>query len=601
MKNEMRESKLSASTFNNIKRIFNILFLYNKWFLIGLILLSILTSIITIITTLLTQELINAIQLNNTSGGFITQILVFYLLMKFILIVSNNINNYLFTKYNDYLMMKLNILFQEKTGKLDFCDFENSIIYDMLQRAEQQIGVRPIALVKDVVSIISSIVSFVGSLIILTNWQIWSLLGFVLLPIFSYKYFAIINKYEYETVFKRTKIERKSWYIIYLLIKDYYVKEVRMLGITDYLINKLSKIKAIIYKQNNTFNRNRLKFNMIYQISNFIFSSCVVSYAIYETVLGKIFVGNLLTYINMTNRLETSITSITSSLFSMYTNSMYCEYILNFFDYIDSKTVNNNEKTKIKYINNIELKSVSFKYPNTQQYALKNISLKLNNKNIYALVGENGSGKTTLIKILCGIYSTYEGEILVDGVNLKNIDIESYQKALSVIFQDYNNYEFSIKENIGLGDLNNIDDLEKIKYTSELSGADCFIKKLKNNYNQQVGTWFENGVQLSGGQWQKLAISRCIFRDVGVYIFDEPTASLDPSAEYLFFKNFLNNFKEKMTIFVTHRFTNAVLANKIIVLKDGEIVESGTHQTLVENDNEYARLYKIQLGKLDYN
>lgn len=593
--------EVSSKTIKNCIDIFKLLFRYDKKFLIGLVILSIITSIIPISTTLLTQELVNAIQIGDTNKNFIFQILIMYLSMKLILIICSNLFNYLYTRYNDYLYVKLNVLFQKKTSKLELFDFENSIIYDMLQRAEQQIGIRPIALVKDILSLISAIVSFIGSLIILTKWQAWALIGFIILPIFSYKYFATINRYEYETVFKRTKLERKSWYIIYLLIKDYYVKEVKMLGITDYLINEFTKIKNIIYKQNNIFNANRLKFNIFYQISNFIFSSSVVVYAIYESTIGKIFVGNLLTYINMTNKLENSITSITSNLFSIYTNSMYCEYILNYFRYIDTKeNEKSREKIKIDYINNIEFKHVSFIYPGTQKYVLKDISFKLTKDNIYALVGENGSGKTTLIKILCGLYKTYEGDILIDGTELRKIDIQSYQRALSVTFQDYNNYEFTIKDNIDFGDINYKDDLKKIKYASELSGADVFIKKLNEDYNQQVGNWFENGVQLSGGQWQKLAISRCIFRDVGVYIFDEPTASLDPSAEYVFFNNFLKNFKNKLTIFVTHRFTNAVLANNIIVLKNGEIVESGNHQKLMANDNEYARLYKIQLGEVEY-
>ena len=229
------------------------------------------------------------------------------------------------------------------------------------------------------------------------------------------------------------------------------------------------------------------------------------------------------------------------------------------------------------------------------------MNLKFSKGKIYALVGENGSGKTTLIKIISGLYKNYEGTILVNGIDLNKLNLESYQNALSIVFQDYNNYEFTVKENITLGDINEFNNIEQMKRAGKLSGADFFIDKLPNKYFQQVGTWFDNGIQLSGGQWQKLAISRCLFRNASIYIFDEPTASLDPSSEYVFFGNLMSNIKSAITLFVTHRFTNAELADQIIVLKNGQIVEEGSHEELINLNKEYARLYKIQLGQMKYS
>ena len=591
---------LNKKIIKNIFRILQILLIFNRWFIIGLIILSFITSLLPIVSTLLTQELINILQINSQNVKMMIIVLSLYLSIKILLLICNALTKYLSSRYSDYLMMQLNILFQDKCAKLDFCDFENSVIYDMLQRAEQQIGVRPFALLNDLLAIFSSVLSFFGSLVILTQWQIWAVIGFVILPIFSYKYYAAINKLEYNTVYKRAKEERKSWYYAHLLIKDYFIKEVRLLGITKYLINKFANIKLNIYKENVMLSNNRLKFNLMYQIANFIFSSFIIVYAVFETLVGRILVGNFLTYINITNRLETSITSITSACFSLYTNSMYCEYILTFFDFVDSKNnTKENKSIKIKEIDKIELKNISFKYPNTNVYALKDINITFEPNKIYTLVGENGSGKTTLIKILSGLYTNYEGDIFVNGINLKNIDLTYFQKVLSVTFQDYNNYEFAISENIKLGDITN-NEIKDIIFASRLSGADKFINKLPHKYNQQVGTWFENGIQLSGGQWQKLAISRGLFRKASVYIFDEPTSSLDPSSEYLFFSNLLTQIADKITIFVTHRFVNAKLADQIIVLKNGKNVENGTHEQLMKLNGEYCRLYKIQLGQLEY-
>ena len=189
------------------------------------------------------------------------------------------------------------------------------------------------------------------------------------------------------------------------------------------------------------------------------------------------------------------------------------------------------------------------------------------------LTGYMGAGKTTLIKILTGLYTDYEGTVLVNDIDLRKIDMKDYQNKISTVFQDYNNYEFDAKNNIGVGDITQINNKEKIIKAAKLTGADDIIQTLPNKYDQQLGNWFSGGIQLSGGQWQKIAIARSLIRCASMYILDEPTAALDPSAEYSFFKNFRNNILDKIGIFVTHRFSNVKIADNIFVLKDGKLIE----------------------------
>lgn len=195
---------------------------------------------------------------------------------------------------------------------------------------------------------------------------------------------------------------------------------------------------------------------------------------------------------------------------------------------------------------------------------------------------------------MSGQYTGFEGEVLIDGININEINKKDLFKQMNVLFQDFNKFQFTVKDNIGFGNLERLNDLDKIKECASISGADEFIDKYEKKYDQRIGSWFSEGVQLSGGEWQKLGISRLFMKNGDCYILDEPTASLDPLSEYEFFLKIKNNLKNKIGIFVTHRFTNAKFANKIIVLDNGEIVESGTHEELIKNNGLYSKIFKVQ-------
>ncbi|EBF5282289.1 ATP-binding cassette domain-containing protein, partial [Listeria monocytogenes] len=235
-----------------------------------------------------------------------------------------------------------------------------------------------------------------------------------------------------------------------------------------------------------------------------------------------------------------------------------------------------------------------FKYPTKNKYALENINLKLERGKRFTIVGQNGSGKSTLAKLILGFYSNYEGEILINGISLRNIDMKSYRKANSAVFQDFVNYHFSIKENISISNIKRSHETEAIKHAATESGANDFIQTLDNKYDQQLGYWFEDGIQLSGGEWQKLAIARAFFKDADVIVMDEPAAALDAIAENNMYKNFSEMTEEKIGIFITHRIKKFDFVSEIIVLKDGKIIGNGKHIDLVESNDVYKDLYYVQ-------
>lgn len=575
---------------DRIKFIFKLIKDLKLSLLIVCLFLCVINVILPYITMINTQEIINRIQIG-LSIRLILKRLIIFLILGILYIISSNLYNFLILKYKEYLYLELNKKFLDNSLKFNLKDFENPEVYNIIQRAEQEIGIRPYNIIISLLSIISQSVNLISAFLILTKWHLTLIIGFILLASFASKYFISISKNEYDILMNRTNYERKSWYISHLLIKDEYIKEVRLFGLSKYLIQQFIELRSRFFKENVDVLKRQYIFSEIYQLMNYVISFFIIFLAIYESTQGILLVGTAMTYINTSSKIENAIQNIVSNIFGIYKDSLYIDNIKKYFNYESNKFYGN--KT-LKNITTIEFVNVSFKYPNREVYAIRNTSFKIKKGEILAIVGENGSGKTTIIKLLNGLYDEYEGNILINGIEIREIDKKSLRNCLATLFQDYNKYQFTIKENIGFGSIDNLDDIEKIKYSAKKGGADQFINCLPNNYTQQVGYWFEGGTQLSGGQWQKLGLSRLFMKNADCLILDEPTASLDPFSELEIFKQLYQNSNEKINIIITHRFINTVFANKIIVLKNGEIIEKGKHDELLKQDGFYKDMFDIQ-------
>ena len=582
---------------DRIKFIFKLIKDLKLSLLIVCLFLCVINVILPYITMINTQEIINRIQIG-LSIRLILKRLIIFLILGILYIISSNLYNFLILKYKEYLYLELNKKFLDNSLKFNLKDFENPEVYNIIQRAEQEIGIRPYNIIISLLSIISQSVNLISAFLILTKWHLTIIIGFILLASFASKYFISISKNEYDILMNRTNYERKSWYISHLLIKDEYIKEVRLFGLSKYLIQQFIELRSRFFKENVDVLKRQYIFSEIYQLMNYVISFFIIFLAIYESTHGILLVGTAMTYINTSSKIENAIQNIVSNIFGIYKDSLYIDNIKKYFNYESNKFYGN--KT-LKNITTIEFVNVSFKYPNREVYAIRNTSFKIKKGEILAIVGENGSGKTTIIKLLNGLYDEYEGNILINGIEIREIDKKSLRNCLATLFQDYNKYQFTIKENIGFGSIDNLDDIEKIKYSAKKGGADQFINCLPNNYTQQVGYWFEGGTQLSGGQWQKLGLSRLFMKNADCLILDEPTASLDPFSELEIFKQLYQNSNEKINIIITHRFINTVFANKIIVLKNGEIIEKGKHDELLKQDGFYKDMFDIQSRGITLN
>jgi ATP-binding cassette subfamily B protein len=252
-------------------------------------------------------------------------------------------------------------------------------------------------------------------------------------------------------------------------------------------------------------------------------------------------------------------------------------------------------KIKLESLEKIELKNVSFKYPLTEKIIIKNLNFCIRKGEKIGLVGKNGSGKTTLIKLICGLYRPTEGEILVNEIPIDQYEWESYWRRIGIIFQDYVRFNLSARENIGFGNVEQIDNLPAIRKAAQQAGIDSLIDSLEHKYENYLGRVFMDGRQLSGGEWQKIALSRAYFRDADLTIMDEPTAFLDPLAEFEVFRVFYDAQEKKASIVISHRFSNVKLADKIYVMENGEVIEAGSHRQLMTKGGTYFHLFKQQI------
>lgn len=579
---------------DNTIYILKIIMQYKKKYLILIVLFSVLQAILPFLSLYISQSILNFIQTGVNAVDSYIKYIAMFILINISISISKQLYAHYLNLYRDYLYYELNCLIMNKTNDLSLADYENPEMYNSIQRAEQEIGIRPFNIISTLVGMISSVITLFSSLLILLQWHWFSILGFIVLPFLTFSYFKKISEYEYQTKYNRSTNERKSWYISHLLTKDRFIKEIKLFDLNDYLVERFKDYRFKFHQQNKYIFFKKDSFSLAYQLTNTLISSFLAILAFYEAIMGYILVGNVMTYINVVSKIENAISAIVVSYFSLVQDNMYVENIRMYLTY-ENKTLNNivSEKQKIKEIKKIKIINLSFKYPNSKEKVLDKINLEICAGENFALVGKNGSGKTTLIKILCGLYDNYEGAIYVNDINLRNIEMSSYKKLISAIFQDYNCYEFTAKENISFGDIQNFDDLTRVREAAKISGAEEFISKLPKGINQQLGNWFEEGIQLSGGQWQKVAISRAFMKKSHLLILDEPSASLDPISEYNFYEKIIHEDTGNIKIFITHRFNNAKFTDKIIVMDKGKIVEFGSHESLIKNKQLYYKMYSI--------
>ncbi|MFC3563221.1 ABC transporter ATP-binding protein [Pedobacter jamesrossensis] len=493
----------------------------------------------------------------------------------------------LFSNYTSMRIMK-------HAASLDLDQFEDSVFYDKLERARQQTIGRTV-LLSQVMSQVQDFISMAFLLTGLIAFNPWLIILLLLAIIPSFLGESYFNSKNYALSRSQTPERRELDYVRYLGASDETAKEVKIFGLSDFIIGRFKTLSDKFYADNSKLAVRRSAWGTFFSVLGTLGYYSAYGFIIYNTVQGKTTVGSL-TFLAGSFRQLSSLMETMLSRFTMVSQGAI--YLNDFIEFFEIQPKITKPENALPFPNPIKtgfvFENVGFQYHNTERWANRNLSFELKPGEKLALVGENGAGKTTLVKLLARLYDPTEGRILLDGKDLKTYDLDDLRHNLGIIFQDYIRYQMTFHQNIAVGNIKEIDNEALVKKAAEESLADQLALKLPGAYQQWLGRKFNDGVELSGGEWQKVALARAYMKDAQVLILDEPTAALDARAEYEVFQRFAELTKGKSAVLISHRFSTARLADRILVLDKGTLLESGTHSELLKADGRYAELFKLQ-------
>ena len=492
------------------------------------------------------------------------------------------------------LGQRVNVLILEKALTLNLTHFEDSEFYDKMTQARHQASLRPLSLVTRTFGLIQSALSLVAYSGLLLKFSIGAVAILVM---------AAIPPFIAETRFAgeafrlfrwRSPETRQQHYLETLMAREDYAKEVQLYQLGPTMLQRYHNIFHQLYTEDRDLTIRRGVWGYLLSLLSTATFYAAYAWIVMETILGRISLGDMTMYLTVFRQGQSTFTGALTSIGGMYEDNLYLSNLYEFLEQEVPQPIGQATKG-LRPGDGMRFENVSFTYPGTLKPALKDVSLHLKPGEKLAIVGENGSGKTTLIKLLTRLYIPDSGRILLDGLDLQQWDIDVLRRRIGVIFQDFVRYYFTVGENVGVGDVNHLEDTERWEDASEKGMARPFIELLPQGFATQLGRWFKGGQELSGGQWQKIALSRAFMRTgADILVLDEPTAAMDAEAEVRVFEHFRTITQNQMVVLISHRFSTVRMADTIVVMANGEIIEQGTHQELLQLGRRYARLFTLQ-------
>lgn len=594
-----------GKTLHRLLYIFMLVWEAKPSLLVMMVFMTVFNGVMPVIQALVAGELLNglaeALAIQNAGDiapmSMIAIPLIAMLLCQLIRSLVNNINTIVTRISSEYVTNHIKLKIMNKAKDVDLASFDMPDFYERLENANREAGMRPVHVLNAAFSIVSTLISVISFIIVLCRINWWAPIVVIAISIPS----AIINfhfrKKNFEYMRHRSRDRREMTYSSDMLVNKDVVKEIKLFGLSDFFVNKYKEVFKRYFAGIKKLIVTEGSWNISISIVTTGINFLLLLFFANSVRIGLITqLGDYSVYTGALDSIAMGVASLISTTATIYEGTLFIDNMILFMNE-KKKIVPSIEKpaeVKRHVSHRIEFKNVSFSYPGVDRKVLKNINVTIEAGDTVVLVGLNGAGKTTFIKLLTRLYDPTEGVIELDGRDIREYEPEELYKIYGIIFQDFGKYAFSVSENIKFGDINRESD-EGVKEAAEKSGASEFIGKLPDGYNTPLMKYFEkNGIELSIGQWQKLSIARAFYADSDILILDEPTASLDPVAEQEIFNRFDSLRGGKTTIFVSHRLSSATTASRILVMKDGEIIENGNHAALMARKGEYYTLFSTQ-------
>jgi ATP-binding cassette subfamily B protein len=491
-------------------------------------------------------------------------------------------------------MHHVSVRVMEHAAGLDLLAYEDPAFYDRLERARVQATDR-LYMIQAMGRLIQQVITTITlsvSIMLFSPWLLLLLIVGVIPAFVGETHFAFLG---YAKNFRQTPTRRQLDYLRILGGSKEAAKELKLFGLKDFLTDRFKVLSTRVYEEDVALARRKVTLGSVLSVigTGGYYSAFV--FAVWKTVTGAFSLGTLVFLANAIRDASSNLQQTFSTLSTIADQALFLTDLIAFFDMRPTIRSKPNALPAPRPIRRgFEFRNVSFRYPGSSRLVLNSLNFHLRPGERVALIGENGEGKTTIVKLLTRLYDPAEGQVLLDGVDLREYSLEDLYREIGVIFQDFMRYEMTARENIAVGRIEQIDNLDLIQQSAQKSMAEDVVAKLGAGYEQMLGRRFEGGVDLSGGEWQKVALARAYLRDAQVLILDEPTSALDARSEYEVFQRFAELTAGKMALFISHRFSTVRMADRIVVLENGRIAEEGDHEALTQLGGRYAEMFELQ-------
>ncbi len=563
--------------------------------------LLVVQGILPLLSLYLTKLMVDAVSTGLTAAdkaAILGQVMVLIILAGAIALLGDlcgAIAGFVSEAQSQVVTDHIHSLLHAKSIEVDLEYYENAQYYNALHLAQQEAPYRPTQILNRLIQVGQSGISLIAiaGLLFSLHWGLAATLFAAAVPTLFVRL-----KYANKLYRKRcewTPQQRRADYFNWMLTSIYYAKEIRLFNLGSLFQERFRALRTSIRKEKLSLARRSFLAEWAIQVSATlaVFGAC--GFIAYQTLRGVITLGSLVMYFQAFQRGQGLLRETFSSLVSLYENSLFLSNLYEFLDLKRTVAEPLHPKAFPKPLQiGIEFDRVQFRYPGSTRPLLDDINLTIRAGETIALVGENGAGKTSLIKLLCRLYDPTSGRITLDGIDLRQFETTALRREISVVFQDYAHYNLTARENIGFGDVNRLTDEDEIKLAARRTGVDKAIASLAYGYETTLGKDFEEGEELSIGEWQKVALARAFLRQAQIVVLDEPTSALDAKAEHQVIEQFRQLTQGRTAILISHRLSSVKLADRIYVLEDGKIVESGTHNELIQRRGSYARMFEIQ-------